>query len=90
MDIEIIGFIAGGLSAALFIPQIIKTVKEKSAEQISVLTCVIGIVSSALWIFYAFHKDSVSMKICNSIAILASAVLLGLKYFYRNKSSSNN
>ena len=27
MDIEIIGFIAGGLSSALFVPQIIKILK---------------------------------------------------------------
>ena len=32
---EIIGFVAGGLSSALFIPQIVKILKEKSAEEIA-------------------------------------------------------
>ena len=49
---EIIGFVAGGLSSALFIPQIIKILKEKSAEEISLLTCIIGILSSGLWLWY--------------------------------------
>ena len=35
---EVFGFIAGGISSALFIPQIIKIFKEKSAEEISLLT----------------------------------------------------
>ncbi|MBP3839742.1 MAG: PQ-loop repeat-containing protein, partial [Chryseobacterium sp.] len=48
---EIIGFIAGGMSSALFIPQIIKIIKEKSAEEIALLTCIIGVVSSGLWLW---------------------------------------
>ena len=39
---EVFGFIAGGISSALFIPQIVKIFKEKSAEEISLLTCIIG------------------------------------------------
>jgi MtN3 and saliva related transmembrane protein len=35
---EVFGFIAGGISSALFIPQIVKIFKEKSAEEISLLT----------------------------------------------------
>lgn len=46
IDPEIIGFIAGGLSSALFVPQIIKILKEKSAEEIALVTCIIGVLSS--------------------------------------------
>ena len=31
---EVIGFIAGGLSASVFVPQIMKIIKEKSAEEL--------------------------------------------------------
>lgn len=41
MNPEIIGFIAGGLSSALFVPQIIKIIKEKSAEEISLVMVII-------------------------------------------------
>ena len=70
MDIEIIGFIAGGLSSALFVPQIIKIVKEKSAEEISLITCIIGVLSSGLWLWFGIGKDHISMIVTNSISVV--------------------
>ena len=82
IDPEIIGFIAGGLSSALFIPQIVKILKEKSAEEIALLTCIIGIVSSGLWLWYGIVQEHISMIITNSISIVATSVLIVLKIIY--------
>ena len=41
-----------------FIPQIVKIFKEKSAEEISLLTCIIGIISSVLWLYYGVVKTA--------------------------------
>lgn len=79
---EIIGFIAGGLSSALFIPQIIKIIKEKSAEEISLVTCIIGVVSSGLWLWYGILQDHISMMVTNSIAVLATVILVACKFIY--------
>lgn len=79
---EIIGFIAGGLSSALFIPQIIKMIKEKSAENFSLLTGIIGVISSALWLYYGILNEHISMIITNSISVIATVVLLLLKLKY--------
>jgi MtN3 and saliva related transmembrane protein len=84
---EIIGFIAGGLSSALFIPQIIKILREKSAEEISLLTCIIGIVSSALWLWYGILQDHISMMVTNSIAVAATAVLVVLRLIYNGEKN---
>lgn len=84
---EIIGFIAGGLSSALFIPQIIKILKEKSAEEISLLTCIIGIVSSALWLWYGILQEHISMMVTNSIAVAATAVLVVLRLIYNGEKN---
>ncbi len=79
IDPEIIGFIAGGLSSALFIPQIIKIIQEKSAENFSLVTGIIGVVSSGLWLWYGIMNDHISMIVTNSIAVAATTVLLILK-----------
>lgn len=79
---EIIGFIAGGLSCSLFIPQILKILKQKSAQEISALTAVIGVVSSALWLWYGFLNEHISMIVTNSIAVVATTALLILKFKY--------
>lgn len=79
---EIIGFIAGGMSSALFIPQIVKILKEKSAEEIALLTCIIGVVSSGLWLWYGIMQEHISMMVTNSISIAATGVLIVLKIIY--------
>lgn len=80
---EIIGFVAGGLSSALFVPQIIKIIKEKSAEELSLVTCIIGVISSGLWLWYGIINEHISMIVTNSISVLATIVLLFLKFKYR-------
>ncbi len=86
LDPEIIGFIAGGLSSALFIPQIIKILQEKSAENFSLVTGIIGVVSSGLWLWYGILNDHISMIVTNSIAVAATTVLLILKLKFSNIS----
>ncbi len=80
---EIIGFIAGGLSSALFVPQIVKILKEKSAEEIALLTCIIGVVSSGLWLWYGIMNEHISMIITNSISVIATTILIILKLKYK-------
>ena len=84
---EIIGFVAGGLSSALFIPQIVKILKEKSAEEIALLTCIIGIISSGLWLWYGVMREHISMIIINSISIVATSVLIVLKIIYTEEKN---
>ena len=87
MDIEIIGFIAGGLSSALFVPQIIKILKEKSAEEISLITCIIGVLSSGLWLWFGIGKDHISMMVTNSISVVATMILIVLKLIYNKEKN---
>ena len=84
---EIIGFVAGGLSSALFVPQIIKIIKEKSAEELSVVTCIIGVISSGLWLWYGTEKEHLSMIVTNSISVIATIVLLILKFIYKKEKN---
>ncbi|AYO56737.1 hypothetical protein CO230_00435 [Chryseobacterium sp. 6424] len=89
MDInpEIIGFIAGGLSSSLFIPQIIKILKEKSAVEISLVTCIIGVVSSGLWLWYGIIQEHISMMVTNSIAVIATTILIICKLIYNGEKT---
>ena len=84
---EIIGFTAGALSSALFIPQIVKIIKEKSAEEISLVTCIIGVVSSFLWLIYGIIQEHISMIVTNSVSSVATIVLIILKFIYNNQKS---
>lgn len=83
---EIIGLVAGGLSSALFVPQIVKIIKQKSAEEISLMTSIIGIVSSLMWLWFGIVQDHISMMITNSIAAVATLILFILKITYDKQS----
>lgn len=85
IDPEIIGFIAGGLSSLLFVPQIIKIIREKSAEEISLLTCIVGVVSSSLWLWFGIEKESRAMIVTNVVAVLATVLLMTLKLKYHTQ-----
>lgn len=85
LDTEIIGFVAGGLSSALFVPQIIKIIKEKDAEDFSLLTAVIGLLSSSLWLYYGIENNHISMIVTNIISIVATLLLIFLKLNYLKK-----
>ena len=84
---EIIGFVAGGLSSALFVPQIIKIIKEKSAEELALVTCIIGVISSGLWLWFGTIQSHISMIVTNAIALLATVILLVLKFKFSNSVS---
>ncbi|QOR73141.1 hypothetical protein IMZ16_06240 [Cruoricaptor ignavus] len=85
---EIIGFIAGGLSSVLFIPQIAKIIREKSAEGFSLITGIIGVVSSALWLWYGFLNGHISMIVTNALAVSATLLLFILKLIYSRRKSA--
>lgn len=84
---EIIGLVAGGLSSALFIPQIVKIIRQKSAEEISLITCIIGIVSSLLWLWFGIVQDHISMIVTNSLASVATLILLISKIIYNKEKT---
>lgn len=84
---EVIGLVAGGLSSALFVPQIVKIIRQKSAEEISLITCIIGIVSSLLWLWFGIVQDHISMIVTNSLASVATLILLTSKLIYNKEKT---
>lgn len=90
MNPEIIGFVAGGLSAVLFVPQIQKIFRERSAREISALTWIIGIISSGLWLWYGIPNHHISMMVMNAVSIFITGVLLVCKWYFDRKESGLN
>ncbi len=83
--IEIIGLIAATLTTASFLPQVYKTWKTKDVSGLSLPMFSMFFVGVALWIVYGFYKDSISLIIGNSIAVINSFLLIFFKIKYHNK-----
>ena len=50
MDIEVLGLVAGGITSVAMMPQLIKVIKEKNAEDISVVMLLVLITGLSLWV----------------------------------------
>ena len=80
--IEIIGLIAATLTTASFLPQVFKTWKTKDVSGLSLPMFSMFFIGVCLWIVYGIYKDSPSLIIGNSIAVINSFLLIYFKIKY--------
>ena len=57
MDIEVLGLVAGGITSVAMMPQLIKVIKEKNAEDISVVMLLVLITGLSLWVCYGILQS---------------------------------
>ena len=86
MNVEILGLIAGGLTAIASMPQLIKVIKTKNVEDISWLMLVILISGLSLWIWYGFEQDELPIILSNSFAVLVNLTLLICYFIFKDKN----
>ena len=82
--IDILGFVAGTISSVVFLPQVIKTWKEKSAKNVSLLMFIIAFVNEVMWIAYGALRNDMVIVITNVIMITMCSIMLLLKLKYKN------
>ena len=81
----IIGIAAGVLTAASMMPQVIKTIKTKKADHVSVLMLLILIGGVILWIIYGSLKRDIPIICTNSFSLLVNLTMLFLRWKYGGK-----
>ncbi|RYY90953.1 MAG: hypothetical protein EOO15_00660 [Chitinophagaceae bacterium] len=77
--IEVLGMVAGSISAVTFLPQVIKTWRTKSAADISLLMFTFATISVILWLIYGIVKKSVPIIYTNSMVLIFSLIMLYFK-----------
>jgi MtN3 and saliva related transmembrane protein len=77
MDIPfIIGIIAGTFTCVSMFPQVIKIIKEKQAQDVSLWMPVVLFIGHALWITYGVLKKDIPLIAPNSIAIVLDVLMI--------------
>ena len=76
---EIIGLVAGILTATAMIPQVVKTIKEKNAENISPFMVIILILGTGTWSYYGTLKDDMPIIVTNAFSCLVNCLMLFCK-----------
>ena len=86
MFIEGIGMLAAVLTTLSFLPQVIKTYKEKTAESLSMLMLVVFLSGVILWFIYGVMKNSMPLILANLITAVLGGTLIYFKVVYSKKS----
>ncbi|WP_339605804.1 SemiSWEET family transporter [uncultured Roseivirga sp.] len=88
MDIyEAMGLLGAILSSLTFLPQVIRTWKIKSAEDLSMGMLVIVFCSTIVWLVYGFALWLIPVIIANTAIFTLSLTLIYFKItFKRNKT----
>ncbi|MDR6160244.1 MULTISPECIES: SemiSWEET transporter [Chryseobacterium] len=85
MNENILGIIAGILTSVSMIPQLIKVLKEKNAEDLSWTMILVLISGLSLWVWYGFIKDELPIILSNAFAVVVNIILLICCMIYKKK-----
>ena len=80
--IEMLGYAAGAVTAFTFLPQVIKTWKEKSAKNVSLLMFIIAFVNEVMWIAYGVLSNNWVIISTNVVMITMCSLMIFLKLRY--------
>jgi MtN3 and saliva related transmembrane protein len=79
---EFIGFLAGFFNTITFVPQVYKTWKVKSANDVSMQMFIISTMNSSLWVTYGIMIDKPAIYMTNIVVSVLSIIQIVLKVKY--------
>ena len=74
-----LGLVAGVLTTAAWLPQIARTWRSRSADDLSWPYLLVFSAGVSLWLLYGVLSDDVPVLIANAVTIVLVGLLLGLK-----------
>ena len=83
----VIGSLAGILTTISFVPQVIKTLRSKSAKDISLVMMIVLATGVLLWFIYGVANKDAPIIIANLITFILASTILTLKLKYKNNDS---
>lgn len=84
-SVEFIGTLAAICTTIAFFPEVIKVVKTRSVNDISVLMYLIFCSGLALWIVYGINLKSLPLILANILTFILASTILFLKILWSCK-----
>jgi MtN3 and saliva related transmembrane protein len=82
---QLLGIVAGILTSSSMLPQLIKIIKEKKAQEVSLLMLVVLLVGVGLWAVYGFIKNDIPIIATNCFSVLVNFITLIYRIRYRDQ-----
>ena len=81
--IDILGYAACAVTALTFLPQVLKTWKEKSAKNVSLMMFIIAFTNEIMWIAYGVLRNDMVIVVTNVMMLTMCSIMILLKLKYR-------
>tara|TARA_B100001248_G_scaffold224108_1_gene181162 strand:+ start:591 stop:848 length:258 start_codon:yes stop_codon:yes gene_type:complete len=82
MNVDIFGYFAAILTTAAFLPQLIKALKTKKVDDVSLTTLIMFIIGVLSWIIYGYSIASIPILIANLITLVLNLLILISKIYF--------
>ena len=82
MNVDIFGYFAAILTTSAFLPQLIKTLKTKKADDVSLTTLIMFIIGVLSWIIYGYKISSLPILTANIITLILNLLILISKVYF--------
>ena len=79
IDTELFGYFAAILTTLAFLPQLVKTLKTKKAEDVSLTTLIMFLTGVLSWIIYGYKISSTPILLANIITFILNLLILIFK-----------
>ena len=85
LNIEFFGYFAAILTTLAFLPQLIKTLKTKKAEDVSLITLIMFLIGVLSWVIYGYKISSTPILIANVVTFILNLLILIFKVTFSKK-----
>ncbi|MGC1241746.1 MAG: SemiSWEET transporter [Chryseosolibacter sp.] len=82
-SIQVLGLLAGSLTTAAFVPQVVKTWKSRSAKDLSLGMFSFFCLGVAMWLVYGFAVKDIPVIAANLTTLLLASTLLFFKLRFK-------
>ena len=82
MSETLFGYTAAVLTTVAFLPQLIKTLKTKKADDVSLVTLIMFLSGVLSWIVYGYRISSIPILIANIITFVLNFFILISKIYF--------
>lgn len=83
---QLIGIVASVGTGVSLLPQLIKIIREKKADHLSLGMMVVLLSGLILWVIYGYRIEDWIVIISNSVSLLLNLVTIALTIKYRKRN----
>jgi MtN3 and saliva related transmembrane protein len=87
-DWTLLGIVAGLLTTIGFVPQIIKSLRTRRMDGVSLMMPLLLCAGMFMWFLYGVMKADVAIILWNAVGLTMNIALVGLKLHYRRLRGS--